>query len=243
MQLGVEAIICAVRAHGENGVIARVMTAEHGLLTGYVRGGRGRRIRPILIPGNIVAAQFRSRSEDQMPSLSVELVQSRAPLMTEPLPAVAMEWATLLPARTLPEGQGYPAVYAALDAVLNAIAMAPSARGWATMMVLYELALLRALGFGLSLDACVVTGAVDDLAFVSPKSAAAVSVTAASGYEGQLLPLPAFILDGSSPTLSDALTGLRLSGYFIMRRLFDGARNDPLAVRERMVTRLERAVG
>uniref|UniRef100_UPI0015760DD4 recombination protein O N-terminal domain-containing protein n=1 Tax=Sphingomonas bacterium TaxID=1895847 RepID=UPI0015760DD4 len=54
MHIETEAIVCAVRAHGEHGAIVRALTAEHGLLAGYVRGGRSRRLRPVLVPGNVV---------------------------------------------------------------------------------------------------------------------------------------------------------------------------------------------
>ena len=178
MHLSASAIICTLRAHGENGVIVRALTAEAGLMAGYVRGGRSRRLRPTLMPGNIVAAEYRSRTADQLASLTVELVQSRAPLMTQPLAASALDWVTLLTGSALPEGQAYPAIHAALGAVIEAVAMAPSARGWAAALAQYELLVLRALGFGLALETCVITGTSDELMFVSPKSAAASMVSA-----------------------------------------------------------------
>src|SRR3546814_1061951 len=42
-QIVTPAIICAVRHHGEHGVIARLMTPDNGLMAGYVRGGRSTR--------------------------------------------------------------------------------------------------------------------------------------------------------------------------------------------------------
>lgn len=241
MHLRCEATVCAVMSHGEHGVIARLMTGDGGLVAGYVRGGRSRRLRPILIPGNRVMADFRSRSDEQMPGLSVELVRSRAMLMTEPLAASAIDWACLLTARALPEGQAYPAVASVLDAVLDAVASAPSARGWAAGMVGFELTILQALGFGLALDQCVVTNAVTGLAFVSPKSGGAVSVAAAISHEHKLLRLPPFLIGGGTPSWPELMDGLTLSGHFIARRLFDGARNDPMLVRQRMIDRLRRA--
>ena len=50
------AIVCSVRHHGEHGAIVRLLTPDHGLLPGYVRGGRSRALRPVLLPGNIVKA-------------------------------------------------------------------------------------------------------------------------------------------------------------------------------------------
>ena len=51
----------------------------------------------------------------------------------------------------------------------------------------WELALLAELGFGLDLSACVATGSVEDLAYVSPRSGRAVSREAAAPYADKLL--------------------------------------------------------
>ena len=42
MLIRAEALLCATRAHGEHGAIVRVLTADHGLVAGYVAGARGR---------------------------------------------------------------------------------------------------------------------------------------------------------------------------------------------------------
>ena len=149
MHLETKAIICAVRAHGEHGAIVRALTPGDGLQAGYVRGGKSRRLRPVLVPGNLVQADFRSRTEEQLPHLSVEPIRSRAFLLSEPLAAAGIEWATALTAVALPEGQPYPALFEGLDGLLGAIEAAPSARGWAGAVVRYELLLLAELGFGL----------------------------------------------------------------------------------------------
>jgi DNA repair protein RecO (recombination protein O) len=240
MHILTTAIVCAVRAHGEHGAVARLLTPEDGLQPGYVRGGHARRLRPALMPGNLVAAEYRARSEEQLAALTVELVHSRAGLFAEPLPAAAIEWATALTATALPEGLPFPRLYATLDGVLAAIEAAPSARGWAGALVRYELLLLSELGFGLDLATCVATGAAEDLAWVSPKSGQAVSRAAGAPYAARLLPLPRFLLEGGEagwPEVSDAL---RLTGFFLERDLLAGARAGVLDARERLVARVRR---
>ncbi len=147
VQLRADAIVCAVRAHGEHGAVVRVMTAEHGLMAGYVRGAHSRQLRPVLIPGNRVAADLRGRSAEQLPSLTAELLHSCAPLLGEPLAALAIGWITALTATVLPEGQRYPRVYDALTGLLDAIGLAPAARLWAPALVRYESLLIAELGY------------------------------------------------------------------------------------------------
>ncbi|OAH42729.1 DNA repair protein RecO [Sphingobium yanoikuyae] len=235
-------IVCALRAHGEHGAVARLLTPDHGLVAGYVRGGRSRALRPVLLPGNAVKAEFRARTEDQLASLTVELEHSRAPLLGEPLPAAAIDWACALTAAALPEGTPYPTLYEALDGVLGAVEAAPAARGWAAALVRYELLLLAELGFGLDLSRCAATGTADDQAFVSPRSAAAVSRAGAEGYEARLLPLPPFLLQGGAGDWPQIMDGLRLTGFFLERSVLTERRADVLAARERLVDRLKRAV-
>ncbi len=148
MHIAEPAIVCAIRQHGETAGIVRLLTAGHGLVAGYVAGARGRVLRPVLIPGNLVQAELRTRSASQLPFARLELVQSRGPWLSEPLPAAAIGWATALTAATLPERQPYPALHQALSALLDAVCVAPSARRWAASLVSFELLLLRELGYG-----------------------------------------------------------------------------------------------
>jgi DNA repair protein RecO (recombination protein O) len=148
MHLRAPAIVLAARQHGETAVIARLLTEEAGVVAGYVAGGRGRRLRPVVIPGNLVDMDLRARSDSQLPFARLELVESRGPWLGEPLPAAAIGWACALTATALPERHPYPPLWEALGGLLSAICHAPSARGWARALVGYEILVLREQGYG-----------------------------------------------------------------------------------------------
>jgi DNA repair protein RecO (recombination protein O) len=238
-----QAIVCAVRNHGEHGAIVRLMTPEQGLVAAYVRGARGRRMRPVLIPGNVVQAQLSARTETQLPQAAVELVHSRGPLLSEPLPAAAIEWAAALTATALPEGHPYPRLYEALEGLLDAIEAAPSASGWGGGLVRYELLLLAELGFGLDLDRCAVSGDNANLIAVSPKSGRAVSAAEAEPYAGKLLSLPPFVRAGGRASWEEIAQGLDLTGHFVMRDVLTDRSRSIADARHRLVERLRRAGG
>ena len=243
MRFATPAIVCALRGHGEHGAVVRLMTPEHGLQAAYVRGARGRRMRPVLMAGNQVEAQLSARTETQLPHAAVELVHSRGPLLSEPLLAAAIEWATVLTATVLPEGQPYPRLYQALEGLLDAIEAAPSVSGWGAALVRYELLVLAELGFGLDLERCALTGSNDALVAVSPKTGRAVSAAEAELYAGKLLPLPGFVRDGGSASWQEIAQGFALTGHFLMRDLITD-RSRPLGeARARLVERLRRAGG
>ena len=241
MNIETLAIVCALRTHAEHGAIVRLMTPEDGLQAAYVRGARGRRMRPILMPGNLVQARLRSRTEEQLAHAEIELTHSRAPLLSEPLPAAAIDWVTALTATALPEAQPFPRIYEALDALLALIEAAPSALGWAGLLVRYELLLLAELGFGLDLERCAVTGSNDDLVAVSPRSGRAVSAAEAEPYSGKLLALPEFVLKGGEPNWPEIHEGLDLSGHFLLRDVLTGRSAGLADARSRLVDRLLRA--
>ncbi len=128
----------------------------------------------------------------------------------------------------------------ALHGILCAVEAAPSAKGWAAALVRYELLILAELGFGLDLETCAATGAIDDLAFVSPKSGRAVSAAGAGTYRDRLLRLPPFLLGGGPADWDEIFDGLRITGHFLARDLLIERQAGILAARERLVDRLQR---
>ncbi|MEO6224508.1 MAG: DNA repair protein RecO [Sphingomicrobium sp.] len=243
MRSETEALVCSLRSHGEHGAVVRLMTPDQGLIAVFVRGARGTRMRPVLIAGNLVQAQLSARTEAQLPQAAIELIHSRGPLLSEPLPAAAIEWATVLTATVLPEGQPYPRLYEALGGLLDAIEAAPSAVGWGAALVRFELLLLSELGFGLDLGRCAVSGSSEELIAVSPKSGRAVSRAEAEPYAGKLLPLPAFVLVGGRASWPEISNGLDLTGHFLLRDLLTDRLRPVAEARHRLVERLRRAGG
>jgi len=237
------AIVVALRPHGEHGAVVRLVTRDHGLQAAYVRGARGRRLRPVLIPGNQVEATLSARTDTQLAQGTVELIHSRGPLLSEPLPAAAIDWACALTACALPEGQPYPRLYDALDGLLSAVEAAPAASGWGAALVRYELLLLAELGFGLDLERCAVTGDTEDLIAVSPRSGRAVSAAEAEPHLGKLLPLPRFVAKGGVGSWEEILDGLALSGHFLMRDVVTDRASPVGEARVRLVERMKRAAG
>ncbi len=243
MRITTPAIVLGLRSHGEHGAVVRLLTPEHGLQAAYVRGARGRRMRPVLIPGNRVEARLSARTDAQLPQVEVELAHSLAPLLREPLAAAAIEWSTALTATVLPEGQPHGRLYAALDGLLAAIEAAPAASGWGSALVRFELLLLAELGFGLDLERCAVSGATGDLVSVSPRSGRAVSGAEAQPYDGKLLALPRFVREGGVGSMADVLDGLALTGHFLKRDLVTDRAAPVAEARGRLVDRLSRVAG
>lgn len=235
MEWSDEGIVLAVRKHGESGAIVSLLTHAHGRHAGLVRGGASRRMRGFLQPGNTVAATWRARLEEHLGSLTVEPVVSRAVLYDRPGPLAAMASATALLESALPERAPQPELYDLLADLLEAL----DRPGWAESYIRWELRLLADLGFGLDLASCAATGGNDGLAWVSPKSGRAVSLSAGEPWRDKLLPLPRFLSpQGGRPDLGQLDEGLRLTGWFLERHVFAPHDRRTPDARERLIAYL-----
>ncbi|MGE5201872.1 MAG: DNA repair protein RecO [Acidobacteriota bacterium] len=233
-------IVLAVRRHGESALVAHLLTREHGRHAGLVHGGQGRKGRTIYQVGNAVAVTWRARLEEQLGTFSGELAEGHAArVIDDPLRLACLAAAVAMAEAALPEREPHPRAYDGLEALLDAL---DRDSGWTALYARWELALLAELGFGLDLARCVVTGAGEDLVYVSPKSGQAVSRAAGEPYRSQLLPLPRFLLDAgeAEPRAAEIADALRLTGFFWERRVFQPHGRKLPAARTRFIDRLGR---
>jgi DNA repair protein RecO (recombination protein O) len=230
-----DGIVLSARKHGESSAIVTLLTRGHGRHAGLVRGGAGRRQRGIYLIGNHLAATWRARLEEQLGSYSCEMVRAyAAEVMSAKLPLAALSSAAILIDMTLPEREPHENVFTEFSNLLDAL-LKPD---WESKYVLWELGYLSALGFGLDLASCAVTGVTENLTHVSPRTGRAVSTDAGAAYRDRLLDLPSFLrLDSAKepPMRADILAGLTLTGHFLGRFVFAPDNRDIPAARRRLV--------
>ncbi len=210
-----EGIFLSAKPLGETNLVAEVFTLGHGRHLGLVRGGRSRRMRPLLQPGNLIRVTWRARLAEHLGGFNVELIEAHAARVLDDACALAAISTLASLARLLPERDPHQALYAAALGVLRAL---DRAEIWPARFVRWELQLLADLGFGLDLSECAASGEDIDLAYVSPRSGRAVSRGAGQPYADKLLKLPAFLLDEeAAASEADILSGLALTGHFLER--------------------------
>ena len=231
--------VLSARRHGESGLIVELLTSEHGRHAGLVRGGQTPRRRALLQPGNSVTASWRGRLPEHLGTLDCELLQAHAaPLLDDPDRLAALTAAVALLLAALPEREPQADLHAEFAALLAAL---DSGRAWAPAYVVWECHLLAALGFGLDLVRCAVTGSNADLAYVSPRTGRAVSRETGAPYHDKLLPLPAFLWRDAVPQPLDIVAGLQLTGHFLRHHLLAPHGADLPEARVRLVERMRRA--
>lgn len=206
-----------------------LFTHAHGRHAGLVKGAFSRNNRSIYLPGNQVEATWNARLAEHLGHLRCELVSPVAALvMRDRARLQTLYYLCELLRLCLPEREPHPRTFEQmalwqswlLQEILTPAMLHAS-------VVLMELRLLAALGYGLDLSCCAATGMAEGLTYISPKTGRAVSEAAGRPYHDKMLPLPEFVRQGwhdemgNFAALSPALTeekvtqGLRLTGYFL----------------------------
>ncbi|MEO1662252.1 MAG: DNA repair protein RecO [Pseudomonadota bacterium] len=234
-----QALILGGRRFGESGLILDVLTATKGRRSGLIYGGASRKKRAQFEPGNALELTWSGRLEEQLGRFTVaEVTTSRAGrYLDRPEALAAINTIAALLRGAVDEGDAAgSALYAPTSLLLDALDTWPV---WPALYARWELGLLSALGFGLDLDTCALSGANDGLTHVSPKTGRAVRGSEAEDYIERLFPLPAFLIDpGALAMAEDIENALQLTGYFLQERLFSSVHKPVPPARARLVPKL-----
>jgi DNA repair protein RecO (recombination protein O) len=231
-----DAIVLGARPFGEGKLVAEVFARAHGRFGGVVHAGR--KSQPILQTGNLVHAGWKARLSEQLGFFHpLELVEPHATrLLDDPAALAGLTSAVSLIRGAAPERQAYPQLYDALMVLIEAM---PHAEIWPALYARFELGLLGALGYGLDLSRCAVTGATENLAWVSPRTGRAATYDAGAPHADVLLRLPPFLVDAEAKLEEgDVADAFALSGFFLERRLFDQKGEGLPEARRRLIERL-----
>ncbi len=237
-----EGVVLGARRHGETSAVIEVMTRLHGRHMGLVRGGRSRRMQPLLQPGNHVDLTWWARLDEHLGAFTVEpLGFAAARLIESP---VALHGVQLAAAhlRLLPERDPHRGLYETLRLIIEH-ADDPLAAG--ELLLRFEVMMLEELGFGLDLRQCAATGATADLVYVSPKSGRAVSREAGAPWADRLLALPAFVNDTAirAASYGDLDRAFAMTGYFLMRHVWEPRAQTPPESRASFLAAVARRLG
>ena len=215
-----EAVLLQVRPLGETSVILDVFTPMQGRHAGVLRGGTSRKMAPSLQVGAQLDVSWTARLEQHLGTVAVEPVRSRSALaMGDRLALTGLRAVCALLLQVLPEREPHAPLYDRTQMLLDLLGQSEI---WPLAYLQWEIALLEELGFALDLGRCAVTGQVDDLVYVSPKSGRAVSRGAAGEWADRLLDLPDILKGEGDASDRDVAAALRTTGFFIEHRLLQG---------------------
>jgi DNA repair protein RecO (recombination protein O) len=231
--------VLAVRRHGESALIVDLLTRERGRHAGFVRGGQSPKGRAMLQPGNEVAAVWRGRLAEHLGTIGCELIRAHAArFLDSPSRLAGLTSAAAVVGAALPEREPHTEVFVSFARLIEAL---DSGIDWRVQYVRWEQDLLGALGFGLDLSRCAVSGLTADLAYVSPRTGRAVSRTAGQPYQDKLLRLPEFLWSDAQADEAQLVLGMSLTGHFLARHVFAPQGRALPPARVRLAARMRQA--
>lgn len=212
-----EGIILQLKKQGENNILLSILTAYHGRWKGIVK--RTRKNQVLLQPGSMLSVRWNARLSEHLGQFNVEALPSCLALILEDVERLsALNAVCGMCEICLPEREDAHLLYP----ILRRFIMSLHQPYWRSLYLEFELALLQATGFTLDFSKCVVTGQVEDLCYLSPKSGRAVSRKAGEPYHDKLFLLPDFFLSlGKHEINSQEMgRGLNILEYFFQRYFF-----------------------
>jgi len=217
-----QGIVLSARAHGENGAVVALLTENNGRHAGYVHGAQSKSKRAMIEPGSRVKVEWSARTNDSLGTFHLE-PEGGLPvgILDDSLKLGALLSACSLCDAALPEREGHAGLYHGLLELMKAL----EGDYWAVSYVMWEIALLRELGFRLELNKCAGGGDPMCLTHVSPKSGRAVSESEAQPYLDKLLILPNFLRpepmrEEDVGGVQDVALGLQMTGHFLKHWAF-----------------------
>ena len=215
-----QGIVLSARAHGEGGAVVALLTQEHGRHAGYVHGAMSTKKRGFLQVGSQVGVEWSARVSDSLGSYKLEAERGLPiEILDHSLKLSAMISACALCDAALPEREGHAGLYHGFLALLDMLSNEDLGDQWGAAYVMWEISLLRELGFHMELHKCAGGGDADSLCYVSPKTGRAVSKAQGEIYKAKLLELPHFLRPAKARDAvedkEDIFTGLRMTRYFL----------------------------
>lgn len=219
MQVSDEGYIINLLKHGENSLIVTVISAGHGKVTGFVKSALSKKKLGVYQLGNKISFNAYSRLEENMPQFrGVELLSSPiASVLIHPQKLAVLSSFCELCYKTLPENEPLEGIIRSVMNFMDHI----EDETWLKNYAVFEFRLLYFLGIGLDLGSCVVTGRIDDLAYVSPKSGCAVCREAGEPYKEKLFLYPHFAIHRHIvPSFEDVMNLLKMNAFFLKKNFF-----------------------
>ena len=185
MKLESNGILIGLRPFNERDAIARVFTRDFGVLVGMMRGANvAKKNRPLL--GQVGAVSWNARLDSQLGMFHWDAEKNLgAVIMMNPGALLCMNAAFEILTTLLPERESYMDLY---DETLNMIENLGV--GAKNTYLIWEINLLRDLGYALDLSKCSGCGVMENLNFLSPRTGRAVCDKCAAPYINRLYKLP-----------------------------------------------------
>jgi DNA repair protein RecO (recombination protein O) len=214
MQWREESIVLSQKRFSENSRLVTLFNRSLGRTSGLQNG-----LKTPVHSGDVGDVTWKGRTPEHLGLLTIENVFSPfAHMLGNSCGVFAIDSSCSLCKNGMPEKAPHPGLFDALKALMLSV---PSGN-WIVDYIFFEIKFLSEVGFGLDLSKCVLTGAVEGLSYVSPKTGRAVTKEAGEKYRDKLLKLPKFLVSGDrNPESEDIFYALKITEHFLRTYFYD----------------------
>ena len=230
MKFSDSGIIIDLKKYGEKSLIIKIFSQNHGVCRGFVKFANSKKFLNIFNIGNLVSFDHVARTEDSLGSFSnLDLIENNcAKFIFNKLRTNCIKSIISIINDHFLEIENFNLLFEKLVIFTQNLGNEKITDSQIIAdFIKLELLILEGLGYGIDFSCCVVSNSRVNLAFISPKSAHAVSYEAGLPYAHKLLKLPPFLNQEFTQELNDdfiknhhLIDGLNLSGFFLNKYLF-----------------------
>lgn len=215
-----DGIILSVKEFEERYLVTHCFLRQNGLMAGIVR--RSKSTKTDCVPGNIVHATWKARLREQLGHYQFDLQKNTfASVIFYRLTLALFRSALAMTHIVLHEKERQIELFDILQDFLLSVHHDDPGLLYKKYVGL-ELCILKTSGFGLSLDKCAVTGTVENLSYISPKSGAIVTNEVGVCYSDKVIKAPTGLLNHvQSITLTEMLQCLNVTSFFIEKNILN----------------------
>jgi len=232
------AIVIHVHSYNDELLIISCLSSKYGLCSGSMRNTKAN--RGVACIGNVISVTWRGRLETHLGKFAVNGHESIYPFIYhDERKMLAMVSLCELFYKNLSPKEPQKSLYRYLEDFLYSIKY--DEENWLKRLVFIELELLSHVGFGLDLTKCAISGSVDNLIYLSPKTGRAISKEIGALYEGKLFKLPRLFYDFDGGFLTEELIyALRVTKHFLTKHLvISESRNKLEEILQKRISSLE----
>ena len=186
-----DGIIISSKKHGENSLIIKILSKNHGICNIYAKNAVNSKSYTKYQIGNLVFFDLYAKNDNVLAYAKIENLESFSSkyILEFNKLQIIIYFSLIISQNFMDLDPNQDLFNVFLEFLRN---LDQNNRNILANIVKLELKLLEIFGYGLDLSNCAVTFSDMDLCFISPKSGKAVSKKAAVGYEDKLLKLTDF---------------------------------------------------
>ncbi|MBT4921701.1 MAG: DNA repair protein RecO [Rickettsiales bacterium] len=218
-----EAFLLAKMKFSESSIIVSFLTKEHGILKGIIKGAFAKKNHNVYEIGNKFSIRANSRFDSGLVRCDTEVMSNHFfEFLSNKSKLLMLLVASELICKLFPENIQLDIAFDNFTDLLDSM-LKPNqtTTDLYKQYFIFELMLLKEMGYGLDLSKCAVCSESNDLIFISPKTGRAVCRMHGTEYSNKIFKLPKFLLDFSdNPDMDSLHETASISEHFLNKYYF-----------------------